>query len=484
MPPCKALALRNTLRYRYAMTSLLQIRLLNELSRQPARTVSELASRVGGSRPAVSRSLKPLVAQGMVARTRSSIAVTDAGSAELAQAMQGVSASIAQMSKALLRNDELLRTFSVPSALPHDLFDIQPLRLMANKQMGVIADLSRSIGREAFGQLSAAANAAALPAFRVHEETFSKLTADFASLRLSELAWSASVDLQTALGQLNGADQAIKALGQLNGADQAIKAVGQLNGGSATDQMMESISQNFRPVRAQFLMAEAAEHLRLISSAMKLERPLELDRPFRYLAIDSIRAARSVGLSTDPRSKVARAAAVERISAAAVELVVPAGPREESLGEILNAEIAVQVDSLLEPYPHLVERWLGACHAAVRGGPDAGSQALVSCRELVHAVIDLAIHLKEAAGAPPLKPGEEGQPPPRKSRIKYILNGRHEIEFAESVASSLDAAANWSSQTLHTGSRVSPTVQALVAATGCLVLILLRQDLDVRLIGS
>ena len=62
--------------------SLLQVRILLRLQQGPARTVSELAAAVGAWRPSVSRSLKTLRNDELVARNRNGWTLTPTGEEE------------------------------------------------------------------------------------------------------------------------------------------------------------------------------------------------------------------------------------------------------------------------------------------------------------------------------------------------------------------------------------------------------------------
>ena len=87
--------------------SLLQVKILIQLTKNPARTLSELSDRVNAKRPSVSRSIHTLKAQGLVKRIKKGWILTEEGKIQTAQAQEKLANDMERLKSATVRSTEV-----------------------------------------------------------------------------------------------------------------------------------------------------------------------------------------------------------------------------------------------------------------------------------------------------------------------------------------------------------------------------------------
>ncbi len=428
--------LRTTTRYCYhrpmasgSRRSLLQIRILLRLQREPVRTVTDLAAAVEAHRPSVSRSLKTLQTQNLVHRGRNGWRLTVQGLDEAAKCNR----ELYQLS------DSLKRTFSAVSS-PGVMKAIDALsQSVANSFLN---DPMTGLDLSSFASVSNELSKKILhPISPKIQDIMRQSLVPLADSqhRLSHMiAQSATVpDLGLTISQNN--IMVAKAIEDI----QAVYTTPNIRLHEFDTAFYPGVLRDIRDISASYgtLLSETAN-----ISAVGMDAS-DMQQTWSRMLLPSSTVA---NFTHSLRAEVGLESKIDGVVLS--PLVVRDDPKE-------------LLDRLLTHLsPDLVDKWKGSWQAFGGSNPDRLSQAAASYRELIRMVLD------ELAPDVKADPAEQGSK--RKTQVRQILEGR-EADFAGALVEGLSKLYDFLSKPAHTAYRNEVAVQAALTAGDGLLLLLL-----------
>ena len=430
--------------------SLLQVRILLRLQQGPTRTVSELATAVGARRPSVSRSLKTLRNDELVARKRNGWTLTPTGADEANRCDH-------ELSRAA---DSLRRTIQGVAAV-----DVMK---SANPISGSLAGgvMAKTMGSTSLASLVEA------------HRPLSSITQSLTSLAEAHRPLSVIAQSLTPLAEAHRPLSVVaQSLAPLAEAHRTLSGV--MAQSLAIPNLGLVISRN------NAMIAGAIEDIQAVCSApnIRVHGVGNVLYPGVLRDIQDIGDSYHTLLSETAKITVAREDLSEMHHSWS-RMLVPSSTLA-NFTYSLRSEVALEpeMDSVTLPHisdgeapqetlehlltdlnPDLVDKWQGSWQALRESNPDGLSQASFSYRELIRMVLDEL--------APNVEVDHSKQESKRKKQVRHVLDGR-EGDFAQAMVEGLPRLYDFLSKSAHTSYRNRVAVQAALLAGDGLLLILL-----------
>ena len=414
--------------------SLLQVTLLQELQSEPAKSVTELASRVDKLRPSVSRSLKLLRQQGLVTYEGRKWQVTPSGQEEADRAKE----KLQELGARFERTFKVLAPRTPISVLPP-----RTLRALDSFSARMDAILPRV---QAASEVIRTNSAAFQQLHASHVEAISRAIGPLAQAQSHHAALIKGTVGTRLLPDISSLMQAYN--------QNLAKAVGD---GLAL-RSLESSRLPELPLGALSGFAPISVHLPAIAEAVEAlgrHLPSHLEAPHGVAPSEDT----VITVVTPP----AATAAYTRSIRLWIEEDSPAGPAE-AYHPLRDPHSHIH-GRLAELGPQLVEKHQGAWHALWQGGPDSLRHAAVSMRELLRVVFKHLVPDEDLGG--------EGTTRLR-ARVRHFLNdSESSAQFATHMALGLDGLFDRLNAYTHGDETDRAALQGLMtAADGVLLFIL------------
>ena len=417
-----------------ARHSLLQTTLLLELQSAPAKSVTELASRVDKLRPSVSRSLKLLRQQGLLTYADRKWRITPSGQKEADRAqevLQDAEAQLQRTSKALAPRIsipvvplEALRTFnSTSSRMSTDLVDLH-----------AVSEVTRASSAE-LRQLHAA-----------YVETIGHALASLAQAQLQNAALTKAALGAQFLPDFEFFMQTYN------------RALASAIDDSLALRSLASASLSERSVARLEALAPISVHFPAITEAVET---LNRELPTRLAALSGIRPTEDslAAVVVPPTATAAYSRSIRRW----IEPESNAGLPEDY--PIQDPHALVHT-CLAELNPRFVEKHQGAWNALQQGGPDSLRHAAVSMRELLRTVFKCLVPDEDLEGEGSIR---------LKARVRHLLNGsKSGAQFATHMALGLDGLFDRLSACIHGDETDRAALQGVMIATDGVLLFVLH----------
>lgn len=404
-------------------TSALRLALLHELQTAPAKSVTELATRVGKLRPSVSRSLNALRHEGLVTYEDREWRITATGQREIERATKNLQDSL----------ERVQRSFSALSRIAPPAIPIESVRAF-----DAISSSHKAL------QSMFRTNATAVQRFT---DSFSAFDSALKPLFQAQIRNSALMDMSLKIDQMT---PGLSSLLQHNNRSIASAiddslALRNLELTHPSDSLLPQL-KGFPPV---------SEHLSAITASVEaIGREFSLEAAHRSHSADHA----PIMVVAPPTA----AAAYTRATRLWFEGGSAVGPPE---GYPLGNPATEIRAWLAELDPSLAEMHRGAWDALTNGGPDSLRHAAVSMRELLRIVLKTLV---------PDESIEEGGKTRLKARLRKLLSGSESsAEFAMGMSLGIDGLYDRLNASTH-GPKTDQGVLrgVLIAADGVLLVVL------------
>ena len=400
-------------------TSTLRLTLLHELRTEPATSITALSERVGKLRPSVSRSLKTLREEDLVAYEEREWHITPAGEAEIDRSMEKLQSGMARFQRSFAALSSLGPTPLVFPALDTSgLESISSLLSSFRESTSALRQLSDPTAG-AFGQVLQ-------PLFQAQIENSA-----LAGLALGDR----SVPGLSSFLQLYNRD--------LSSAIDDTLALRHLAITQVADSKLPRLV-DFPPV---------AVHLPAIAASVRA-----LGQEF------SLQAASVAKMDHAPLSLAAAPTATAAYTRSVRLWFEDDSPAAPPQGYPLGDPAPAIQAWLTELDPGFAEMHQGAWNALRRGGPDSPRHAAVSMRELLRVVLKRLVPDHELS---------EGGKTRLKARLRKLLGGSESTaEFAASMSLALDGLYGRLNASTHGEASHGVVYGLLLAVDGVLVVIM------------
>lgn len=435
--------------------SMLQAEILLQLEEKPAKTITELAERVGSLRPAVSRSLHTLKEQDLVFRNRSGWYLTEAGQTEAAAAkamlvdmgekLQNVAARTSEVWSRVGVFNEITKAFEEASAfktaaLGKQIADLTkafspPLSFVAKSP---IFDIAKDYKGPSVSIANAIENAIRplLDAQESNRALLSQLTASFHTLGIEEIARQNNLYLASALNDALAIRQA-----------EFIQLTGQIRSTidfSWVSTDLTNVNRSFEQLFRQYV------------EQIKLSR---FNTPWPVLTENIVVPTATVAYYTGSLHSF-----VDAETMTDVPLLADHG-FEELGDQSLD-------DSLYDLNSDFVEMRRGAWVALFSNSPDRLRHAGVSQRELIRQLLEYLVpHV--------LLPDGSRQGPQIKARVRTALNtSESDAEFIDALSKAIERYYSQLNKYVHHNKKHEESLRALMhAGEGLIRFILAKMNL-------
>ena len=393
----------------------LQARILLRLEQGAARTVTELALAVGAQRPSVSRSLKTLRNEELVAHRRNGWTLTLAGEEEAKRCKQ----ELAHVADSLSRT---IKGFTTVELIKATSPTFGPLRGEA---------LAETMGGTSFARLAES-----------HRALSGVIAQSFAPLAESHRALSGVIAQSIGVPNLGLVISRNNAMVARTIEDiQAVCSAPSIRVHGFDRVLYPGVLRDIQDIGASYraLLSETAK----IAVADLSERQHSWSR----MLVPSSTVA---NFTHALRSEVALEPETDSVT---LSRISDRADPQETLEQLLT-----------DLNPDLVDKWQGSWQALKESNPDRLSQAAFSYRELIRMALDEL--------APDVEVDYSKQESKRKLQVRQILDGR-EGDFAEAMVEGIPKLYDLFSKSAHTSYRNKIAVQAALVAGDGLLLILL-----------